>query len=240
MNDEPTAGAVDPCAFWDGLAYHHAEIEDNFLNRQSIRRMLNELRGPVLIVGAGQGLLMEEVRSGGLACDGLDWSREMIRQAKSRRGLEILHGDAQAMPIPDRKYGTVLYATGVIDFSGDDIKIKAMLQEGRRVTTEPRKLFVAFYRGSLAQQEFLLRVGLVRNGSLDFRESLKLYFLGPGQTISWTAKRANISPLRALMLVLRMAAFTTIQEKRTTFLMQKIIRGMDDPESFIRTAPETL
>ncbi|MGH7967710.1 MAG: hypothetical protein ACREIC_03175, partial [Limisphaerales bacterium] len=66
-----------------------------------------------------------------------------------------------------------------------------------------------------------------------------LYLLSPGHTIAWAAKRAGVGYFGGLMLFLPMAALTTIQEKRTTLRMQKIIRGMADPDSFIRTAPES-
>ena len=240
-SDQHASGAapVDHRAFWDALAQHHAAIEDNYLDRKTIRRIIHEMQSPVLVVGAGQGLLMEEIQKAGLECDGIDWSREMIRIAKTRRGIDILHADARAMPIPDQHYGTVIYATGVIDFTDDEEGIQAMLREGVRVVTPAGRIFIAFYRTSPVQELFVTRVGLLRNESLAFRETLGLYLLNPAQTIGWAAKRAGVSYFGGIMLFLRMAAFTTIQEKRTTVRMQNIVRGMPDPESFIRTAPET-
>jgi len=40
--------------FWDALAAHHAAIEDNYLDLASLRRILSDVRSPVLVVGAGQ------------------------------------------------------------------------------------------------------------------------------------------------------------------------------------------
>lgn len=48
----------DPIRFWNALAAHHAAIEENFLDRASLRRVMGDLQSPVLVVGAGQGLLV--------------------------------------------------------------------------------------------------------------------------------------------------------------------------------------
>jgi hypothetical protein len=40
------------------------------------------------------------------------------------------------MPTTDRTYGTVIYATGVVDFTEDEEAIKAMLREGIRTGRE--------------------------------------------------------------------------------------------------------
>ena len=48
-------------AFWDALAPHHSALEDNYLNRASFRRIAHEIHEPVLVVGAGQGLIVAEL-----------------------------------------------------------------------------------------------------------------------------------------------------------------------------------
>ena len=112
--------------FWDALAPHHAAIEDNYLDRSSLRRIIRDVRQPVLVVGAGQGLIVEALQKEGLRVAGVDLSAEMIRCAKSRRGLTLLRADARAMPFGDRTYETILYATGVIDFIGEDAQIQTI------------------------------------------------------------------------------------------------------------------
>ncbi len=56
--------------FWDVLARHHARIEDHYLNVANVRRFIDEIRGPALVVGAGQGLIVAELRKNGMHCDG--------------------------------------------------------------------------------------------------------------------------------------------------------------------------
>ena len=129
--------------FWDALAPHHAAIENHYLDVPTIRRVASELVEPILVVGAGQGLIVAELRKLGRQCEGVDWSTEMIRYAQLRRGMKLIHADARAMPLPERSYGTVIYATGVIDFTQDEETIRAMLQEGGRVVTDSGKIGVA-------------------------------------------------------------------------------------------------
>src|SRR5689334_5006481 len=118
--------------FWDELAAHHAGIENSYFDLPSIRAILPELEPPVLIVGAGQGLIVEELTKRGIACDGVDFSPEMIRHAHLRRGLSLIKADARCMPFQDQTYGTIIYATGVIDFLDDEEAIAMILKEGRR------------------------------------------------------------------------------------------------------------
>ncbi|HEX5221709.1 MAG TPA: class I SAM-dependent methyltransferase [Verrucomicrobiae bacterium] len=226
--------------FWDTLAPHHAAIEDNFLNRASLRRIMKDVRSPVLVVGAGQGLLVAELLSSGFQCDGVDFSPEMIRHAKSRRGLDLIQADASAMPLGNATYETIIYATGVIDFTSDENVIRNMLAEGRRVTRPGGKIFVAFYRSSPVLERLLNRLGLLSNHVLRQRECLETYLLTPAQMIKWLGERARVGRLAAIALVLRLAVSGTIREKLTTLKMQRIIRGMEDPHAFLQAAPETL
>ena len=53
--------------FWNALAPFHAEIEDTNFDLASVRRLLSEVESPVLIVGAGQGLIVEELRNLGMS-----------------------------------------------------------------------------------------------------------------------------------------------------------------------------
>src|SRR3974377_2204795 len=102
------ATPLSDTGFWDALAPHHSIIENSYLDVPSIRRIMNELHEPVLVVGAGQGLIVAELRKRGSQCDGVDWSLEMIRYAKLRRGIVLIYADAKAMPVAERTYGSVV------------------------------------------------------------------------------------------------------------------------------------
>lgn len=227
-------------AFWDALSPHHATIEDNYLDIRSVRRIVHELRESVLVVGAGQGLILGELRRRGLRCDGVDFSPEMIRYAKSRRGLQLFEADARALPFGDGSYGTILYATGVIDFIADEPTIGAILKEGRRIVHDSGPLFVAFYRVTPASERFLEITGLLKNHVLSQRECLRMNRLTPPQMVAWVANRTGRGYLAATGTMLRLTARCSLKEKKMTFAMQKLFRNVQDPEALIHTASETV
>lgn len=78
--------------FWDALAPHHCSVENNYLDLPSLRGIIRDIHQPVLVVGAGQGLIVAELRKNGFRSDGVDSSSEMIRYAKTRRGLKFVQG----------------------------------------------------------------------------------------------------------------------------------------------------
>ena len=65
------SAARDTAAYWDTLAPHHWRLENNYLNVPSVRLILGDIRPPVMVVGSGQGLIVEELRRQGLRCDGI-------------------------------------------------------------------------------------------------------------------------------------------------------------------------
>lgn len=228
-----------PSKFWDALAPYHAAIEDNYLDRASLRRIMGAVRSPVLVVGAGQGLLVAELQAKGIHCDGVDFSSEMIRHAKSRRGLDLIQADATALPLGDAKYETVIYATGVVDFCRDENSIRDMLREGRRLLKPGGKIFVAFYRMSPGLEHFVQKLGLLNHHVLRHRECIETYLLTPAQMIRWLGQRARLGWLAAAALMMRLALSGTFREKMTSLKMQRIIRSMANPRTFIQAAPET-
>ena len=77
------SAARNTAAYWDTLAPHHWRLEDNYLNVPSVRLILGDVRPPVMVVGSGQGLIVEELRRQGLRCDGIDLSAEMMEYAQA-------------------------------------------------------------------------------------------------------------------------------------------------------------
>ena len=224
--------------FWDALAPHHAALENSYLDLPSLRCILPDIHPPVLVVGAGQGLIVGALQKQGIQCDGVDLSAEMIRYARLRRGLALVHADAKALPFGNGAYKTIIYATGVIDFMSDEEEIRVILNEGRRIAEHSGNIFVAFYKFSAATENFVIRLGLLRNSVLRFRELLEIYRLTPVQTMSWVTQRAKVSYPGALMLALRSWAFSSWQEKRNAFHMQKIFGRADQADALIQAAPE--
>ena len=226
--------------FWDALAPHHAAIENNYFDLSSLRRIVHELREPILVVGAGQGLIVAELLKRGLQCDGVDFSSEMIRYAKLRRGLSLIQADAKAMPLKGGSHQTIIYATGVVDFIHDETEIKRIMDEARRVVSPTGSIFIAFYRASAAVEDLLTRLGLLHNHTVLQREALGINRLGSFQMLGWVAKKADVGHLRAALLLIRMTLFSTLREKLTAVKMKRIFRKMNDASSLIESAPEKL
>ena len=57
----------DVSSYWDTLAPHHWRLENNYLNVSSVRLILGDIRQPATVVGAGQGLIVDELRRQGAA-----------------------------------------------------------------------------------------------------------------------------------------------------------------------------
>ena len=229
---------MSSCEFWDVLAPHHAAVENSYLNLSSLRRILSSIEAPVLVVGAGQGLIVAELQKKGFQCDGVDLSPEMIRYAKARRGLTLVKADASAMPFADESYATVLYATGVLDFILEEQTIRAILTEGRRVLKSGGKIFIAFYRFSPASERFLQRVGLLSHSVVSFRKSMEMYRLNPVQMVGWVAERVGVGYGRATAMMLRLSMLSTLQEKAMTFRMQAMCRDPQVATALRSSTPE--
>jgi len=224
--------------FWDALAPHHSSIEDNYFDVASLRPILHHIHQPVLVVGAGQGLIVEELRKNGFQTDGVDFSAEMIRYAKTRRGLEFIQADARHMPFQNGTYQTIIYTTGVIDFIADEEHIRLILSEAKRVVDRSGDIFVAFYRFSRTTEDFLTRLGMLKDNVLYVKESLRIHQLNPVQAIAWVANKAGIGLFSAAILSLRTWFFSPMPERQAAFNMRKIFKKMDNPGSLINAAPE--
>jgi ubiquinone/menaquinone biosynthesis C-methylase UbiE len=227
-----------PSNFWDALAPHHSKIENSYLDLPSIRRIVPNIHQPALVVGAGQGLIVAELQKKGIQCDGVDLSSEMIRYAKIRRGLDLLQADARAMPFGKGTYQTIIFATGVIDFIIDEEQIRVILNEARRIAADSANIFVAFYRFSASTEGFMIKLKLLSNNVLCFREILEVYRLSPVRAIAWAAKTAKVGCFRAAIWSLRSWAFSSWQEKRNTFHMQRIFAQANKGDTLIQAAPE--
>ena len=122
----------DASNFWDTLAPHHWLVENNYLEVSSVRLIFGDIRQPVLIVGAGQGLVVEELRCQGLRCDDIDLSARMVAYARLRRDLTLFRVNATAVPFVDGTHETVILATGFIHFMADSHQINTVMRESDR------------------------------------------------------------------------------------------------------------
>lgn len=222
--------------FWDALAPHHDLIEDNYFDVRSVRLLLDRIEDPVLVVGAGQGLIVAELLGRGLQCDGIDSSPEMIRYARARRGISLIEANAKALPFAPGTYKTIMYATGVVDFIADEAEIRAILTEGQRILNGAGQMFVAFYRLSDAQVQFVERVGLLANHVVAQRESFELYRQSPREMVAWVAQRAGVSRIRAMAMLIGITVRSRPREIRTTLRLQRVFRDPGAARALLNAA----
>ncbi len=151
---------ADMSASWKAWAPYWRNIENTYLDVPTIRRLEPEITSPVLLVGAGQGLLVDRLRKDGFCADGIDSEPEMVVYAGKRRGLELIAADARAMPFADQSYATAIVATGVVDFLDDNKTIRSILAETIRVTRQSGDVFIAFHKMRERVERVLDQLGM--------------------------------------------------------------------------------
>ena len=87
----------DKLKYWELWSPYWSYIEDNYLDLDSIDRLASVIKDPALVIGAGQGILVEELRKRGLTVDGIDAEPEMVAYAKKRRNLDIILANGKKM-----------------------------------------------------------------------------------------------------------------------------------------------
>ena len=195
---------ADMSAFWKAWAPYWRAIENRNLDVPTIRRLEPAITSPVLMIGAGQGLLVERLRKDGFRVDGIDAEPEMIAYAKKRRGLDLLEANARALPFPDDSYATVIVATGVIDFLDHDETIRSILDEAIRVARPSGEVFIAFYKMRERVEALLERLGMFTEGGHYYRmrEIARAEFASPRLLVRIV--RADRGILAALSAWLKM------------------------------------
>jgi hypothetical protein len=156
--------------YWDGFSVYMEYMENALgINLDNLGPIIPLIKSPVLVVGAGQGLLVEELRKRGFAAEGIDMSPQMVAGAEKRRGIKLFLGNANHMPFKKGQFKTTIVATGVLDFLEDRGQIEAIMAEARRVTDEPGEIFATLF-GMTPQMEELSRyVGALSENRFDQR-----------------------------------------------------------------------
>lgn len=234
---------IDMARYWEIWSPYWTYIEENFLDSESIGKLTTIIRVPALVVGAGQGLLIEELQKRGLEVDGVDSEPLMVEFAEKRRGLKLIQADGANLPFSDGSYRTCIIATGVIDFSDDESNIGSIMNEALRVTHDGGKVLVAFYRFHPKVEELMRYTGLITNGSSwCYRRTLEMMRLKPLELFVAIKNDPNVSVLGALLTSVRTQVFLPKKEKRATKnwakAWEKAKQDSDDPEALFRCSPE--
>lgn len=223
-------------------------MEDNFLDSETVHSLVSSVEEPVLVIGAGQGLVVAKLRQAGLDADGLELEPEMITYAKSRRGLDLIHANAKSMPVADNRYRTSLIATGVVDFLRDECEIEAIAREALRVTHERGQVLAAFFGFPPRVERFLRRIGVITEDDMfrirKLHEIIKLSCEHPMRFIGTIKREAGVGLPTALIMVARAFALAPKSERRKSKEMaamwKQVACDLPDPNALIDNVPDAV
>ena len=97
--------------WWISWAPYWEHMENRHMSTHLTDKIITYITSPVLVIGAGQGLIVKYLQDKGYICDGLDLEDEMIKQAKKRHNIELIKGDAKELPFKDNSYNTVIISS---------------------------------------------------------------------------------------------------------------------------------
>ncbi|MFM8332654.1 MAG: class I SAM-dependent methyltransferase [Candidatus Methylumidiphilus sp.] len=227
--------------FWDAWAPHLSHLENNHLDIQTINILLKGISGSVLVVGGGQGLLVDELRKKGLIADGVDSSAEMVKLAKQRRAIDLLHTNGRYLPLADASYGTSIIATGVVDFLNDEKEIRCIMEEAIRVTQQGGRLIVSFYKVHPVAENFLRRIGIItENGVMRHRKLFEMSRLEPSALVSLIRQQANVGLCGAIFELAKLQLFLPQKERILSQNLSMILKSSDNAEELIEAVSESI
>jgi SAM-dependent methyltransferase len=141
--------------FWDTQAADwDAKRAGRGLQPRHIERMATWLIDPVLLVGAGRGMMLQALRAKGYVTTGVDWSASMVAEAQREGILGLSRGDADRLAYDSQSLATVIVSTGVLLPTHTQDRTDAYLDEARRVLVPAGRLILClwFTEGSAKAQ----------------------------------------------------------------------------------------
>jgi ubiquinone/menaquinone biosynthesis C-methylase UbiE len=219
------------------------------ISAQALSPLIPLIESPVLVVGAGQGLLVEELRRKGFSTEGIDLSPQRVAYAEKRRGIKLLHANANDMPFQDGQFKTSIIATGVVDFMDKTDQIGAIINEVKRVTDAQGEIFVASMGMTPQTEELLQYIGIMSDSNqLSLRMAVQM-FSGPKgyfqEILAAIRKDPNKSILgyaiRGIQSFMSMRKRTMVRIKSWHELKKKVKNGeIPDPKILLDYLPERI
>lgn len=161
--------------WWNAWAPYWEHIENRHASIEATEKFIQKVKSPVLVIGAGHGLIVQHLKEHGFKVDGVDMDPAMIAMANKRRGLEIIQADAGQLPFGDSTYKTVIISTGVVDYVSDISSIRTIINEALRVTAPHSYLFVTFYMLPSLIEKIYRKIGVVEDDRYHMNRIFELY-----------------------------------------------------------------
>lgn len=151
--------------WWAAWAPLWEHLEDQHFGTATAAQLLGLVQEPVLVLGAGQGLVVDYYRRLGLRAFGLDRNPAMVQAGRLRRGLCLVQADARALPFLAQSFGTVIFSSGVVDYGAQRDDLGTMLGEARRVLRPGGRIAAAFYQVEPELLAIYRKLGVVAGGA---------------------------------------------------------------------------
>lgn len=188
---------------WSSWAPVWHLIEDQHFSTMITDQIINEIKPPVLIVGAGQGLIVRHLQDKSISAIGLDLNDTMIKYAKEKYDLDLIKGDAADLPFDDGEFNTTIISSGVVDYGADIDMIKLMIKEAKRVTKHDYPVFIAFYQLLPRVEKIYRKIGVIdQNGVYRLKRIFKIGDMSdknPLRCVFPIAKWTNHGLLRTIL-----------------------------------------
>jgi ubiquinone/menaquinone biosynthesis C-methylase UbiE len=152
---------MDTVTWWSTWAPVWDLMEDRHFGTSVTESLMDQIQSGVLIIGAGQGLIVRHLARKGLSAIGLDINPEMVQIAKKKYNLDIIEGDAGSLPFEKETFSTVIISSGVVDYGADESMIATFINEAKRVCRPGGKILMAFYRISEPIEKIYKRIGII-------------------------------------------------------------------------------
>jgi ubiquinone/menaquinone biosynthesis C-methylase UbiE len=154
-------------AWWSTWAPFWDMIENRHFGTVTTDYILNDVVSPVLVIGAGQGLIVRYLKEKGYDAVGLDLNQDMVDIAKSKYNINLVKGDARNLPFEDKSFKTTIISSGVVDYGADEESIKIMIDEANRVTNG--HVYAGFHQVVPKIEKIYRKIGVI-----DFEKNLRL------------------------------------------------------------------
>ena len=232
--------------WWKMWAPYWKFFESQYLDSAVLEKLSPYLSSPILLIGAGQGLVADELRRRGFVVQGIDFQRDMIEEGVRRRGVTSILADARDLPFKGKAFKTVIITTGVVDHSCDKEHIKRITSEANRVISPFGNLIVAFYQISPPVEQIYRRLG-----ALDPEEKFHMKRIfeisvhpRPWRCVpmicEWTKKSYLMTMLRLIYTSMTLPKYLKENNRKFHDILELAKKDNVDPAKLIHSLPVDL
>ena len=231
--------------WWRLWAPYWEHIEDRHLGVFVTDSFADTVVEPVLVVGAGQGLVVERLKRHGVRATGVDRSRPMLEMAARRRSLEMPLADARALPFATESFETVVVSTGVVDYTADTEAIGQMLEEVMRVLRPRGTALVAFYQLPRPIEAPLRSIGVIQGGEYHMRrlfeiQATRRLIVSARRIARWTGRPLLRATVDFIKLGLAVPASLCRDAESVKQIYREAAAAGVDPERLRQAVPERI